>query len=471
MTCAQSTGRIPFPNSIFERLRLLLASVFAIGALVALVAAWFFSTAASTESYDRLLVSAAAQIAETVDVEHGQFSVAPPDSAFETLAQSVGDRFYYAVRSPGGALLTGEPSLIVEDARSASGEPTLGYRDVGGNKMRLVTIYRFIASPDGQGWSSVVVAQTLDARRRLVLGLMTKIGAAIIFVSALGFFASLEAVKRALRPFDRIGHALAERRAQDTEPLNVDSPRETQALVEAINSAFHRLDERMTRLQNFAGVAAHQIRTPLAAVGAQTELLLADRTETGRILRIEKIRTHVTKLSRLTNQLLGQAMVSYRSDRIPHQKTELVDLLRHVLRDAIPESLDRDLAVELETDAPSILVDGDNISLREALVNLVSNAVTHGASSRLHVSIRHSGEFVVIGIADDGPGIPEELWANAAQPFHLTRSDGAGAGLGLSIAADVAKAHGGRLELGQSPLGLFEIAMLLAAHPLVEDRK
>jgi two-component system, OmpR family, sensor histidine kinase TctE len=455
------------PNSIIGRLRLLLATVFAVGTIVALGAAWIFSNTAATQAYDRLLISAATQISEAIGDEQGKLSVLPPVSAFETLAQSKGDRFFLAVRAPDGTLITGRDSLRPTPKSSRDAMPELDYIDDDGEAMRSVTIYRLIASPDASGWCSVVAAQSLGARYQLALHLMLRIGAIVIFVGALGFLASLEAVKRALRPFDRIGQALAARRAQDTGMLEVDSPRETQALVETINGAFHRLDERLNKLQNFTGVAAHQIRTPLAALGAQTELLLSDRSSSARRERVDRMRTHILKLSRLTNQLLGQAMVSYRSDRFQHQKIELVELVRHVLRDAIPESLDRDLAVEFETENIKVFVIGDAVTIREALANLVSNAVTHGAASVLRVRIGTAADRAIVYVADDGPGISPERWVTACQPFQIPRADGMGSGLGLSIVADVAKAHGGKLVLRETVDNMFEIALdLTLAEPL-----
>ena len=256
----------------------------------------------------------------------------------------------------------------------------------------------------------VVVAQTLNARNRLVVRLMLKIGATILFVGTLGFLASLFAIRRALAPFDRIGAALAERRPQDTAPLVIDSPREMQALIGAINEALRRLQDRMSKLQRFAGIAAHQIRTPLSALGAQTELLLSDKTSSARANRVERLRKHIVTLSRLTNQLLGQAMVSYRSERVPHERVEIIALIHQVLRDAIPESLDRDISVDFSPTEKLLYVQGDAISLREALVNLVSNAVVHGAPSLLRVRLTAHGSNAVISVMDDGPGIDPALY-------------------------------------------------------------
>lgn len=450
------------PNSIFDRLRLLLAAVFAVGAAAALVAAWLFSTSAATESYDRLLISAAAQISEAITVEQGRFTVLPPDSAFETLAQSQGDRFFFAVRAPDGTLLTGEAALRPRAMSARDDAPAFGYTEFAGTTMRTISMSRLIATPSAKGWCTVVVAQSLEARHHMVARLMLEIGATILAVGVLGFVASLGAVRRALRPFGRIGRALAGRSAQDLDPLDVESPRETQALVAAINSAFSRLNVRLNYLQDFTSVAAHQIRTPLAALGAQSELLLSDRTASQREARVDRLKINIAKLSRLTNQLLGQAMVSYRAERVPQRRIELVELVRDALRDAIPESLDRDIAVEFEAQPAVIYIDGDATTLREALTNLLDNAVTHGATSLLRVHITTGDKSAIVIVADDGPGIPASLWDAVIRPFQIPRPDGNGAGLGLSIAANVVKAHGGELSFATSTDGLFEIVVTLA---------
>lgn len=458
---ARGVATMLMPNSIFGRLHLLLVTVFALGAIIAMTAAWGFSTAAATDAYDRLLLSAAAQIGNSIQVDQGRIIALPPDSAFETLAQSAGDRFFFAVRGPDGEMLTGDPALTVTGSPPREGAPIFGTRDFAGAPMRTVTLRRLIASPTGKGWCSVVMAQSLDARHRLVVRLMLKIGALILFVGTLGFIASLVAVRKALAPFDRIAHALAERRAQDTAPLQVDSPCETQALVEAINHALRRLHDRMSMLQSFTGIAAHQIRTPLAALSAQTELLLTDKTANARTERVDRLRKHTATLSRLTNQLLGQAMVSYRSERIPHQRVELIELVHQVLRDAIPESLDRDLSIDFEPAEVFLHVEGDRVSLREALVNLVSNAFTHGARSLLRVKVSAERGHVLVIVADDGPGIAPALWESVVRPFDLPRNGGEGAGLGLAIVADVARAHGGELAFARAEDGLFEIRLTL----------
>lgn len=455
------------PQSVFDRLRLVLAGVFVTGAALALVAAWFFSNTAANETYDRLLISAAVQMAETVGIEQTKVSATPPDAAFETLALAQDDRVFYAIRSPRGDLLTGHARLPAPASDGELDRPRIGNANFLGQPVRTATVGRYVTTPADGGWASIVIAQTRLARNALAVALMMKIGALIVFVTSLGYFAALVAAKQALLPLSRIEQALAQRDANDVTPLNVVSPRETQALVDAINLVMGRLADRMSKLQGFIGVAAHQARTPIAGLIAQVDLLQNDRRPGERSARIDRIRDRLIALGRLTNQLLGHAMVVYRSDTVPHAAVDLAEIARAAARDGVPLSLDRDVVVLVQAFPDPFPFNGDAVSLREGLMNLVDNAIVHGAPTRLHVKVARRAGQAVVGVFDDGPGIPPERWEAALSPFAAPRTDRGGAGLGLSIVNEIAAAHGGRLEAAYPKDGGFEIHMIL---PLQADR-
>lgn len=448
-------------RSVFDHLRLLLAGVFLSGGALALLAAWFFSNALANDTYDRLLISAAVQIAETVGIDQTHVTANPPDAAFETLALARDDRLFYAVRAPDGRLVTGSDMLAARVSGRELESPRLADAEVAGEAVRTATIGRYITTPGEAGWASIVVAQTRLARNALAVNLMLKIGALIVFVSALGFFSALAVARRALLPLARIEQALGQRDLNDVRPLAVSSPRETQALVDAINQVMARLADRMAKLQAFVGVAAHQIRTPIAAVTAQAELLEADRTPAARRARAERIRGRLAELGRLTNQLLGHAMVVYRADTAPHAIVDLGEVARKALREGVPQALDRDLIVTFHPPSRSIRVQGDALSLHEGLTNLVHNAAVHGAPSRLEVSVDESDGWATVSVWDNGPGIPRDTWAAAVTPFTAPRTGRPGAGLGLSIVHEIATAHGGRLEFDLPPDGGFTVRVSL----------
>jgi two-component system sensor histidine kinase TctE len=183
----------------------------------------------------------------------------------------------------------------------------------------------------------------------------------------------------AVRPLARLETALADRNPQDLTPLHIDGPRETEALVAAINALVYRIGLRVENLKQFAGLAAHQLRTPLAALGSQVDLLAHDEDETVRRVRIERLARRLSELNRLIHQLLGHAMIAYRGDEIPADLVDLPALARSVADDLLSGMTldDRELTVQVD-DTP-LTIRGDEMMLREAITNLVNNAATHGS--------------------------------------------------------------------------------------------
>ena len=267
--------------------------------------------------------------------------------------------------------------------------------------------------------------------------------------------------KRALLPLSRIEQALAVRDPWDITRLEVDSPPETQALVDAINRVMARFADRMTKLNSFVAVAAHQIRTPLAALAAQMELLEIPKPELEQKARINKMRDLVDKLGRLTHQLLGHAMIVYRADTIQKTKADLEELTRVALRDGVPLSLNRDVAITFAVTEGPIMVHCDPVTLREALTNLINNAAMHGAPTTLTVKISKKQENAYVIVYDDGPGIPDNQWESALNPFTVARNDKGGAGLGLSIASEIVRSHGGQITFNRPANGGFEAILMI----------
>jgi two-component system sensor histidine kinase TctE len=290
----------------------------------------------------------------------------------------------------------------------------------------------------------------------------------VVFVAAFGYFASIFAARRAFQPLAHVERVLDSRHPNDISPLLVESPRETRALVNTINKVMARLANRMATLEKFTAVAAHQIRTPLAAVTAQVELLQKDTEDNERQARIARIRARMLELGRLTKQLLGHAMIAHRSDNIPHQAVNLASAAHSALDDGVPILCTRDIDVSFDAPDRPVLVQGDLVVLREALTNLVDNAVAHGAPGSLSVSVGSEDNYGLVTIFDDGQGMPEELWSSSLSPFKVARGEKAGAGLGLSIVNEIVAAHDGRISFALPAGGGFEVRVAI---PLATTHK
>jgi two-component system sensor histidine kinase TctE len=228
----------------------------------------------------------------------------------------------------------------------------------------------------------------------------------------------------------------------------------------------HRLAERINAMQRFIADAAHQMRTPLARLDAQIELLDGEADPARHAARLDALRATSSDVGRLTGQLLNHAMVIHRTEVVPLQPVELVALAKDVLGRTIPLADERDVAVAFASDAPHAWIDGDAISLQEALSNVLHNALLHGHADDIVVTVAIAGnsdDAVTLTVTDNGRGIPREHWDAALQPFVRIAPDGTerrtGSGLGLAIVQEVMKAHGGRVGFAFPDEGGFAVVL------------
>ncbi|QND51952.1 sensor histidine kinase [Phyllobacterium sp. 628] len=432
--------------SLFARLARRISLVLGIGAALLVSAAWYYAETAADKAYDRLLVGAALQMAESLSVENGALSVRLPTSAFELLGLAERDRIFYRVIDTQGKTVTGYDDL-------QSPELTAGNRDAlsitegvyKGEEVRIARATRVLADPSVAGHAYVIVAQTNEARSALTRELTLRATILVLVMSLLAFGGAMLAIRYALQPVERLGAAVRRRDPHDLTPVSVDVPRELDPFVGSINHFMGRLNERVDLLQRFIADAAHQIRTPLTALSAQIDLLGQDKLDKAGRQHFERVQQRTGELARLTNQLLSHAMVIHRADSIQLEPISLVDVARRAYRAAIPITVDPDIVISFEApdDRPFVL--GDAVSLREAIVNVIDNALRHGTDQRLEVRVRSDAIDAYVEVEDDGPGIPPEGWEKATQRFATSKSHEGSSGLGFAIAQEVVNAHGGTL--------------------------
>jgi two-component system sensor histidine kinase TctE len=444
-------------RSLYSRIILIIAIIFGAGSVVLGTAAWFYARIAADDAYDRLLVGAALQIAESIYAQEGAISVDPPVSAFETLSLSTNDRIFYKVLDPHGAVLTGYDDLAAASANTGSHEPLISDSEYRGFPVRVAVVGRLVSDPVAPGWAQVVVAQTREARIILARDLTLKALLLVFAMTGLAFMGVLFAVRRALEPLTRVERELRSRDPKDLTPLDVEIPREIQTLVTTINRFMDRLSGRIALMQRFIADAAHQIRTPLAGLASQVDLLTEESKPERRMQQLTRVKERTAELGRLTNQLLNHAMIIHRAEVAEFDTVDLTALVRQTLISAVPLSLDRDLDISFSDPQEPVLMKGDAVSLREALSNLIHNALKHGAKTRLEVRVLAEDDAAVVEVVDDGPGIPVSEWQRVREPFHTQSATGSG--LGLAIAGDVVRAHGGELRFRERSQDGFAVIL------------
>lgn len=451
-------------TSITLRLSAMLTTVIALAVGATIYAAHQYGRAAATEAFDQLLTGAALQISERIFVVDGMPQVDVPVSAFELLSLGGAERVFYRIASPSGETLTGYDDFPLPPGGANGLEPIAYDATFRGADVRALMLPRRLAERQIRGDVSIVVGQTMESRDALAERITTRAAAVIGAAGLAVLILALVAMRFALRPLDRVQQAILERDTKDLSPFQIGVPAEVTALVTAINRFMGRLDRRVQTMQNFVADAAHQIRTPIAALRAQADLAI-DETDPERLRTLHRrIRARAIGLSRLTDQLLSQALVTHRADT---ERLTPIDL-RRVAIDAEREirligSHDAD-AIGLDLSEDPVMVAGDGFSLREAVKNLLNNSLAHGKPPILlsvyAKNIGREGAHGLIRVRDHGTGLPRDMAGAIGQRFRANPDKPESAGLGLAIVREVALNHRGRVVV-ERDAGSFAIGLTL----------
>ncbi len=439
--------------SIRRRVLGLAFLVLAISAMVFAVFLRDYANRAADRAFDRLLAASALSIAGAVQVEDGRVTVELPLASLAMLGAG-GDRVFYLVEAPDGAFVTGYPDLAAGRPRAARAEPNFEDLTYRGERVRVATIGRLSSVGGGAGFVSIRVAETRRGREALANEILARAVLPLVALLLVALAVVWFGVRRAFVPLAGIEQELRERAPDDLSPLRLPVPLEVMALVSALNDFMRRLDSSLKTLSGLVADAAHQVRTPLAALRAQAEVALEERDPAKVRERLVRIHRNATATSDLVNQLLMEAIVAHRLET-----REVAPLTPAVIVDEVRARLDDDdegrLTVSVAPAARGVTIWGDRLALREMLRNLVENALAY-SDDDVDIDVAPAGAGrVAVSVADRGDGIADDEKALVLQRFRRGRA-GAGApgtGLGLAVAKSVAEAHGGSIALLDRPGG------------------
>lgn len=260
-------------------------------------------------------------------------------------------------------------------------------------------------------------------------------------------------VRFALRPWARLSHEIATRGADDLSPLRfAPRHRELTPLSHAVDQLLARLRQVRERERHFIADAAHELRTPIAAIQVNAEALHKRNLQVEDRELLDGLLRSNARAGHLVVQLLALA----RSDAAPPRRAPSVVDMTTLAQDALASlgAVAHVKGVELDLESqPGSLVHGDEEALRMLVDNLIGNAVKYSPSGST-VRVRVIGEpgVVQLQIVDEGPGIAPELRARVFERFYRAPGqDRSGSGLGLSIAKAVADRHGAIVDLADAP--------------------
>ncbi len=327
------------------------------------------------------------------------------------------------------------------------------------DKQRVRVVESRVAQPAaGNGPDAIVrIAETKHKRdelaREILLSVVLPQVVLILIAGAIVWFG----VVRGLAPLERIEQAIAQRSHRDRRPLEVGTvPGEVKPLMTEINALLERIDSILTLQNRFIADAAHQLKTPVAAVQAQLELAMRDDDPVRVRASLGTVHTGLQRLARIVSQLLALARNEPEAvNNITMRPVDLNALVFECAGEWVHEALKRRIDLGFEgTEAP-VMVKGDAARLRELLDNLVDNAVRYSNEGG-HVTVRVSAQpQPTVSVSDDGPGIPAEEQTLIFERFHRRLGTSVeGSGLGLAIAQEIAYVHGGEICLYEDADGV-----------------
>ncbi|AJW98471.1 ATP-binding protein [Burkholderia gladioli] len=315
------------------------------------------------------------------------------------------------------------------------------------------------------GDNVVQLAQPLSVRNRLAASVALRtVWPLILLLPFLGA-AVWMIVGRGMRPLRRVTRAVESRRPEALDPLPDNRlPQEVQPLVHALNGLLARLAAALDTQKAFVADAAHELRTPLAAVQIQAQLVARAQDDETRREALADLQSGVTRATRLAEQLLALAR-SEPDGATVREPVALADVLAHCVSAQAVVAQKRNIDLGIEEAQPAI-IDADIGALRVMLNNVLDNAVKYTPDGgRIDVSLSFDEGRALVRVADSGPGIPPEERERVFDRFYRDssarmRTDVSGSGLGLAIVKRVAAQQRATVTLGESPAGglLVEIA-------------
>lgn len=332
-------------------------------------------------------------------------------------------------------------SANAPNTRLSAKDEGFGDVEIDGRRWRV-----FSAWDDGRRYV-VQVGERREARDEIVVKIVKNmLWPLAVALPALGLLIWL-GIDRALAPL-RVLNRQVENRAPDNLAAlhSEDVPAEVAPLVTSLNRLFGRVEASIENERRFTADAAHELRTPLAALRAQAQVALHAGDEAQRLHALESVIAGCDRASHVVEQLLTLARLEPDDVQVAREPCDLAGTTRLAVADIVPAAMDKGIEIDLDAEAP-VSVAADARLLGILLRNLLDNAVRYSpARTAIHVRVGERDGAAYLAVADQGPGVPAGDVDRLGRRFHrLLGNLAPGTGLGLSIARRIAEVHGATL--------------------------
>ncbi|MEN4919025.1 ATP-binding protein [Achromobacter spanius] len=317
---------------------------------------------------------------------------------------------------------------------------------------------------DGEDWRvyvrhhdtlgfSAQVGQELDDRTDLIWDMLESLAWPLVGLWVLLGLINWLLIWRLLKPLERMARGIEAKSPADLSPVADDSQAyEVRSVVAALNRLLGRLDRALEGERRFTADAAHELRTPLAALASRIQVLQRSHpAEQAPALaaQLQRLRADMMRATALVENLLQLARLDPQSaDALPRERIAAQALLQDAADACAQGAAARGATITVDVREPELY--GNRDALFTALRNLIHNAISYGRrNGQVLVAAERIGQHVALSVSDDGDGVsPADLERLTQRFFRVLGSDVPGNGLGLSIVARVAEVHRAELRFG-----------------------
>lgn len=342
-------------------------------------------------------------------------------------------------------------------AQSQSNAPFLTNAPLGFSQIMLKEVSWHIYATKTAKKNKIIVAEQSIARNKLVDEIASNNMYILLISYPLFGLLIWIIVGLALRSITRVTEDISKRASNYFELVRVnDLPIEIKPLVMALNQLFINLQSAFERNKRFASDAAHELRTPLAALKTQTQVALKSQNKEEELATLQKIVQGVDRCSHIVAQLLTLSRLSQEEELNDIKPVDLHKLATEIIAFLVPLAIVKHIDIELLPPPLSAVILGNNIALGILIRNVVDNAIRYTPDNgEIKIKILNENANVVFRVMDSGPGIPCELKERVFERFYrIPGSTAQGSGLGLAIVLQITNLHLGKIELNTAPSGV-----------------
>lgn len=365
-------------------------------------------------------------------------------------------KFLFQVWDKNGNLLMHSATQINISLKDAPA----GFSDqvIQGNDWRIYSAY------DSKLKVKIIVAELYNLRRNLADDIARSNAYILLITYPVFGILVWFIISFALRSITRVATEISNRASTYLEPVQLtEIPTEIKPLVAELNQLFIRLKLAFERNKRFAADAAHELRTPLAALKTHVQVALKSDNETDRNKALQKVIESVDRSSHVVAQLLTLSRLGQEETFTDVKPVDLHKLATEIIAYLAPHALEKNIEIELAPTPNEPVVLGNDTALGILIRNIVDNAIRYTPQrGEVNVSIIDTGTQIIFRVTDTGTGIPVELRERVFERFYrILGTKASGSGLGLAIVSQISTLHHAEINLSTPPKGIglqFDVA-------------